>query len=471
MREGQMGSRFRFQISFIVAAAVAMFTSPARAQSGGDSDGGGALGDVIVWAIKEGLERLFEPLEGIIEQHANDVVEIIVGTPHPNRVFTQPTNNSWPDIYGYFWDAIVPLSLLLWALAVGLVVFLESTSYLFSSYHRTKLKRRAFAGLLGILAWWWMDAFARQFTQDLALFLAPDLSDIELFQTLSFGSLGALMTALTLSVDFFLFALVILIYFIREVMLYLFTLMMPILIALWIPGVGPFSLVSKFMKRLAGFYVPFLFMTIPVVLLFRLAEILDSNFAISLSGIGAWLTALVIPIVAIVSPFILFWQAGSIFFMAQSASHHASGRRAKSRLDGTKSRAGDAALGGQNFSRGAQGKSALKPNGQAVLGSGDSRAHAAGSRLNDAGSRLRGALARSSSTTASADSGSSDSVSTQSSSPTDTSTDGASDGDSSSQSSEDHAQDFGALRDPGRTNDTSTDRDSDAIDDEPRYIR
>ncbi|WP_436909055.1 hypothetical protein [Halosimplex marinum] len=466
-----MGSRFRFQISFVVAAVVAAFTSPAQAQSGGDSSGGGALGDVFVWAIQEGLEKLFEPLEGIIEKHANDVIEIIVGTPHPNRVFVQPTNNSWPDIYGYFWDTIVPLSLLLWALAVGLVIFLESTSYLFSSYHRTKLKRRAFAGLLGILAWWWMDAFARQFTQDLALFLAPDLSDIELFQTLSFGSLGALMTALTLSVDFFLFALVVLIYFIREVILYLFTLMMPILIALWIPGVGPFSLVSKFMKRLAGFYVPFLFMTIPVVLLFRLADILGSSFGISLSGIGAWLTALVIPIVAIASPFVLFWQAGSIFFMAQSASHHASRRRAKSRLGGTKSRAGTVAHGGRNFSRGAQGKSALKPNGQAVLGSGDSRAHAAGSRLNDAGSRLRGALAQPSSTDAQSDAGSADSSPTQSNNTTDNSGGDASDEQSRSQSSDSRAQEFGALRDPTRTDDTNSDRDRDAIDDEPRYIR
>jgi hypothetical protein len=440
---------------------------PVQAQS----DDGGALGNTIVWAVKEALRVLFSPLERLVEKHANDVIALIVGTPHSNVAFVAPSNNSWPDIYAYFWDVVVPLSLLLWALSVGIVIFLESTSYLFSGYHRTKLKRRAFAGLLGILAWWWMDVFARQFMNELAIFLAPDLSQITLFETISFGAAGALVTAIVLAVDFFLLALVVAIYFIRIVVLYLFTLLMPILIALWIPGVGPFSYVSTFVKRLAGFYVPFLFMPIPVALLFRLAQILGQNFGLSTQGLTTWLAALIIPIVAIVSPFVLFWQAGSIFFMAQSASRHASTRRAKSRLGGTQSRVGTVAHGGRNFSRGAQGKAALKPDGQAVFGSGDSRAHAAGSRLNDTGSRLRGALVRSSSTTASADTGSSDRARTQSSSSTETSTDDTSDENSQSQSADSRTQTFDALRDPSRTDDTSTDRDSAAIDDEPRYIR
>jgi len=43
---------------------------------------------------------------------------------------------------------------------LGIVIFLESTSYLFGSYHRSKLKKRAFSGLLGILSWWWVAALA-----------------------------------------------------------------------------------------------------------------------------------------------------------------------------------------------------------------------------------------------------------------------------------------------------------------------
>jgi len=440
-----------------IIAFTGWLSAPVRAQSE-DESSGGALGDVIVWAIEKALEVLFKPLEIVVERHGNFVVELIVGTPHPNRVFDEPTNNSWPTIYVYFWDVIVPLSLLLWALAIGLVIFLESTSYLFSSYHRTKLKRRAFAGLLGILSWWWLDGLARQFVHELTVYLSPDLSSIELFQTLSFGSLGAIITAITLSVDFALLAIVVLIYFIREIVLYLFTLMMPILIAFWIPGVGPFSLVSKFMQRLAGFYVPFLFMTVPVVLLFRLAQLLGENFALSIDGIGAWLSALIIPIVAIVSPFILFWQAGSIFFMAQSASHHSSRRRAHGRVAGVQERGQTATHSGRNFVRGVRGQQAVNSDGQAVFNSGNSRAHAAGSRLNTTGSRLRGALASENSAEASSNASSSGSDSAGSTSDT---------------STESRNQRFDTLRDrsDSRTKQRRKTRDDRAVDDDPRYIQ
>jgi len=439
------------------AAGVQFLIGSARAQTS-DGSGGGALGDVIVWAITEALKILFSPLEGIIQNHANDVLTVIVGTPHPNSVFSEPTNGSWPGIYTYFWDTIVPLTLLLWALAVGIVIFLESTSYLFSSYHRTKLKRRAFAGLLGILAWWWMDALARQLIHELTLFLAPNLSDITLFETLSFGAVGSITAIASLSVDLFLLGLVLLIYFVREVVLYLFTLLVPILIAFWIPGVGPFRLVSEFTKRLAGFYVPFLFMTVPVALLFRLGEILGNSFGFSVEGLGAWLVALIIPIVAVVSPFVLFWQAGSIFFMAQSASHHSSRRRAHGRITGAQERGQTATHGGRNFVRGVRGQQAVNADGQAVFNSGNSRAHAAGSRLNTTGSRLRGTLAREHTTEAESNASPSGRESSRSSSDT---------------STESRNQRFETLRDRADSRDERRreKRDSGAVDDDPRYIQ
>ncbi|QLH79953.1 hypothetical protein HZS55_08015 [Halosimplex rubrum] len=453
--------------------AIQPIVGIAHAQSGDESGGGGALGDTIVWAIKEALRVLFNPFRELIETYGNDIVSIIVGTPHPNSVFNAPSNSSWPDLYVYYWDQIIPLSLLLWTLSIGLVIFLESTSYLFSSYHKTKLKRRSFTGLLGILSWWWMDAFARQFMNELAIFIAPDLSQISLFKTISFGSVGALTTAIVLSVDFFLLCLVIAIYFIRIVVLYLFTLLMPVLIALWIPGVGPFSLVSNFMKRLAGFYVPFLFMPVPVAFLFQLAQILGQNFGFSTHGLTTWLAALVIPIVAIVSPFVLFWQAGSIFFMAQSASHHASSRRARSRFGKTRDLGESAAHGGRNFVRGARGQAAIQPDGQVVFDSGRSRAHAAGSRLNDTGSRLRGTLQRSANTETRPDGGAAN-RSTAPTSDTASSDDATSDDTTSGDAAETNSRDaaFEALRDPARTGDRSqADQDRAAIDDEPRYIR
>jgi len=459
---------------------------------------GSGLGDTIVGAIREALELLFQPIEVVVERHANDVVELVVGTPYPNAVFAEPTNGAWPSLYTYYWDVITPLSLLLWGLAIGLVIFLETTSYLFSSYHRAKLKRRAFAGLLGLLSWWWMDALARQFMHELAVFLAPDLSQIALFETLSFGAMGAIGTVLTLSVDFVLLVLIALIYFMRQIVLYLFTLMMPILIALWIPGVGPFALVSGFMKRLAGFYFPFLFMTVPVALLFRLGQLLGENFELSMGGLGAWLTALVIPIVAVVSPFILFWQAGALFFMVERASHHTSSRRARNRLGRGREASREARHAGATFVRGSRGDLAVARDGQTVLNSGNSRAHAAGSRLNDTGARFQSVLPGTGTSTTedsagrTGDTGSGhtdrtgerdDSRSSEGERDDGRSNDGERDGGKSADSASGEAgeessgnrnSDFETLRDRDRSPGRRTRRDSDgdgAADDEPRYIQ
>jgi uncharacterized membrane protein YgcG len=182
--------------------------------------------------------------------------------------------------------------------------------------------------------------------------------------------------------------LIAILYFVRQVVLYLFVLLMPILIVLWIPGVGPLSLVSGFVRKLAGFYVPFLFMTVPVALLFRLGELLGTSADLSMEGLGLWLTALVIPIVAVVSPFVLFWQAGALLFVTDRLARHGSRHRARERVDRAQTATQETTHGGRNFVRGARGQPAVRGDGQTLLGSGGSRAHAAGSRLNGARGRL-----------------------------------------------------------------------------------
>ena len=368
-------------------------TDPAVSQANGNGNNG-ALGDVIVDALQELLKVLFSPIEAVIESHGDAVLQTVVGTPHPDAVFSQPTNAVWPGIYEYYWKVIVPLSLSLFGLAIGIIIFLESTSHLFSGYHRSKLKRRAFAGLLGILSWWWIAALSLRFMDALAGFLVPTVSEISLFQTLSFTGMGALGIVVTLSTNFLLFVLIGLVYLVRQLALYLFVFLMPLLIVFWIPGVGPFVLASKFMKKLAGFYVPFLFMTVPVALLFRLGEILGTSFGVSAGGFGAWLTALVIPFLAVVSPFVLFWQAGALFFIADRAAQHVSAERAQGRMTRGREQVQTATQEGRNFIRGMRDEPAVRAGGQYVLDSGGSRAHATGQRLNTAGAQLRDVITR-----------------------------------------------------------------------------
>ena len=497
-------ARYAAATGLLVAAV-----QPAVAQDGGDDGGGGlldGLGDIIIGALTELLRILFSPIRSVIEDHGDALLDLVVGTPHPDLVFSAPTNGPWPNIYSYYWEAIVPLSLSLFGLSIGLVIFFESTSHLFSTYHRTKLKKRAFSGLLGILSWWWIAALSLRFIDSLAAFLIPSVSDISLFQTLSFTGMGVLGLVFTLSTDFVLFVLIGLIYLVRQLALYLFVLMMPLLIVFWIPGVGPFSLVAKFMRRLAGFYVPFLFMTIPVALLFRVGDLLGQSADFSATGIGVWLTALVIPFAAVASPFVLFWQAGLILFVADRASRHVSAQRARNRLSRGRERVQQAGRGGRNFVRGVRNKPAIRGNGQTMLDSGDSRAHAAGQRVNRGESRLRGTFSNrgdggggggsggSGGGSSSSDSGGNDGAGGRGGSdgggnnggpgrrsdggPDSSSNDGgvgstgddtaANDGESRSDANRNRDAGRDKLRDPRRS---SRDRDSTYVDDEPRYLQ
>jgi hypothetical protein len=335
------------------------------------------------------IELLFSPIRTFIENNAGAVLRTTVGTPHPNAVFVQPTNDPWAEVYAVYWRGIIPLCLSLFGLSVGVVILLESTSHLFSSYHRSKLKRRAFSGLLGILAWWWLAALSLRFMDALAGLLVPSLSTVSLFKTLSFSGMGILGTVVALSADFVLFLLVALIYIVRQFVLYLFVFLMPLLIVLWIPGVGPFALVSRFMRKLAGFYVPFLFMTIPVALLLRLADVLGSSLGPSGGEFGAWVTALVLPLLAVLSPIVLIWQAGALFFVADRTARHVSASRANDRLQRGRTHAREGEQAGRNFVRGLRNAQPVDKNGQYMLGSGDSRAYAVGQRLHDAGGQLR----------------------------------------------------------------------------------
>ncbi len=82
---------------------------------------------------------------------------------------------------------------------------------------------------------------------------------------------------------------------------------MPLVIVFWVPGIGPFAPVARLMSRLAGFYVPFLFMTVPIAVLFRLGELLGDSVTVSIGGFGQWLLAIVTPLIAVIAPFVLLW--------------------------------------------------------------------------------------------------------------------------------------------------------------------
>ncbi|MBV0903507.1 hypothetical protein KTS37_17120 [Halomicroarcula salina] len=425
------------------------------------------LGDVFVDSFERFLEKLSDSVFGFVGDNVEALVDLIVTTPRPDAIFNAPTNGGWPSLYTYYWETMVPLSLLLWALSLGVVIFLESTSHLFSGYHRTKLKKRAFAGLLGILSWWWLAAISLRFVDGLVEFLVPNLDSIGLFETVSFGAMGVAGMTLAASLDVAIFLVLALIYLVRQMVLYLYVLLVPLVIVFWVPGVGPFAPVARLMSRLAGFYVPFLFMAVPVAVLFRLGKVLGDSVTLSIGGFGQWLLAIVTPLIAIIVPFVLFWQAGALFFMVDRASQHSSRRRVHDRKERVENTGEQGVLGVKNLRRGLAGQSAIRASGQTVLRSGSSRAHAVGQKASRARGTLRSRLGRSS-TERSGFSDRNRSGSSEKSSD-DTSRD---DGERTANRDETEPTDAEASGERGSEPESTEtdDSDSDSDDDTPRYI-
>jgi hypothetical protein len=364
-------------------------TGGAASGGGGPAVSPGVIADAMVDALTEFLRALVSPITSLIESHGGALVRLLVQTPHPTRAFGTPVATPWQALHSYYWETLVPLALMLFGLAVGVVILLESTSHLFSGYHQARLKRRALVGLLGILSWWWLNAFALQFVDALTGALVPSLAEISLFQTLSFGAIGVLGTVLSLGADLIVFLLLGVLYYGRQVVLFLYTLLMPVLLVLWIPALGPFGVLAQFARRLASFYVPFLFMPLPVAVLFRLGDLLGTSADLSMGGIGAWLAAIVIPIAALVAPLVLVWQTGRLALVVDQAARRLSVRQARSRAGRTRAGATTAAHRGRNLVRGVRGQPAQRSNGQTVFGSGSSRGHAAGQRVRRALTRVR----------------------------------------------------------------------------------
>ena len=426
-----------------------------------------SLGDVLVDSFERFLEKLAESVFGFVGDNVEALIDLIVTTPRPDAVFTAPTNGGWPSLYTYYWETMVPLSLLLWGLSLGVIIFLESTSHLFSGYHRTKLKKRAFAGLLGILSWWWLAAISLRFVDGLVEFLVPNLGSIGLFETVSLGAMGVAGMTLAASLDLAIFLVLALIYLVRQMALYLYVLLMPLVIVFWIPSVGPFAPVERLMSRLAGFYVPFLFMAVPVALLFRLGEVLGESVTLSIGGFGQWLLAIVAPLIAVIVPFVLFWQAGALFFMADRAAQHSSRHHMRDRKETVENTGQRGRLSVKNLRRGLAGQSAIRASGQEVLGSGSSKAHAVGRKASQTRRTIRSRLDTSATDSPGPGEGTGSDPSEKSRDRT-----GRDDDDTPANSSETESTDSEPSDD--RTSDAesneSEDADSDSDDDPPRYI-
>jgi len=237
---------------------------------------------------------------GLVEGY-NSLSEEFFGTPTPptngNFVFGQPTTEPWIQLH----EVLVMGEVTLIALLI-LIVTVQGrhTIRIFnfgSRYQARKVRKTAWSGVLLIVTWYWVGVLALYLVDGFTIGLLPDYNAVAdsllvfLSVSLSNPALSLLMAAIGGIAMWILQAL----FFLREILLYVFFYGMPIGIAI---AYGNLPVVSQIARQMCLKFIPLAVMPLPVALLFKGYELLFG------SGTSA--------VVAPESPFLSYLVATSL---------------------------------------------------------------------------------------------------------------------------------------------------------------
>ncbi|MFC6723486.1 hypothetical protein ACFQE1_03595 [Halobium palmae] len=220
--------------------------------------------DVVDWII-----GLF--MDGLTTGY-NNLTEEMFGTPTPQTngafVFGEPTNAPWSTIQ----DTLVGGEIMLIALLL-LVMSVQGrhTIRIFnvgSAYEARRTKKTAWVGAFLIIVWYWVGVLSLYIVDGFSIALMPGMASI---RNVMLGFLSVTLTNPGLSLLFALiggtsmWALEALFY-IREVLLYVYLYGMPIAIAL---GYGNIPIVSDIAMGFCKRFVPLAVLPLPASIVFK----------------------------------------------------------------------------------------------------------------------------------------------------------------------------------------------------------
>ncbi|OVE82996.1 hypothetical protein B2G88_18075 [Natronolimnobius baerhuensis] len=278
-------------------------------------------------SLTEFGRRWFEDIvETIIEWFQDGLIdgydylsEELFGTPVPetdgNFVFGQPTNEPWIGLH----DALVTGEIMLLSLLL-LVIFVQGhhTIRIFdfgSVYQARKARRSAWTGAVLIVTWYWVAVLALYLVNGFTIALVPGIDALIdgvldfLEVSITNPALALLMAGIGGIAMWILQAL----FFIREILLYIYLYATPIAIAV---AYGYLPVVSRIAKQIAIKFVPLAIMPLPVAILFRGYDLLfgtGTNSAIAPeSAFLSYIIGASLPIFALVLIWKLFAYASPL---------------------------------------------------------------------------------------------------------------------------------------------------------------
>ena len=273
--------------------------------------------DVVLEGFKEVIDWIIGLfLNGLTAGYEALTAEMF-GTPTPKTtgsfVFGEPTNGPWPVIR----DALVGGEVMLVALLI-LVICVQGrhTIRIFnvaSAYEARKSQKTAWTGALLIITWYWVGVLTLYLVDGFTIALMPSLN------TLTKAMLNFLTASLTNPALAFLLALIgggamwILqaVFYIREVLLYIFLYAMPVAIAVAFGNVPVLSMVaSRFCKK----FIPLACAPLPAALLFKGYDLLYAGDAVlnPTTAFLQYLVAVSLPVLTLVVTWKMFRYASPL---------------------------------------------------------------------------------------------------------------------------------------------------------------
>ncbi|ELZ75365.1 hypothetical protein C5B89_10785 [Haloferax sp. Atlit-47N] len=259
--------------------------------------------DVVLEGFKDAIAWVTDVFREGLSTGYQDFTESVFGTPTPQTngvfMFGTPSNAPWPSIR----DALIGGDVMLLALLL-LVMCVQGRHAIRifnfgSTYKASKTKKTAWTGAFLIILWYWVSVLALYLIDGFTIALLPDLTTLRnvmvgfLSATVMNPLLGLLLAALGGISMWAIQAL----FFIREILLYVYVYGMPIAIAL---GYGNIPVLSDIATGFAKRFVPLVVLPLPAAVVFKGYDLLFASGTFSPpTAFLQYLVAVSLPVIAL----------------------------------------------------------------------------------------------------------------------------------------------------------------------------
>ncbi|WP_181692612.1 hypothetical protein [Natronomonas sp. LN261] len=269
--------------------------------------------------FEDAVETLIEWFQTGLSDGYREITESLFGTPVPETsdtfVFGRPENEPWVALY----ESLVGGEIMLLALLLLLIcVQGRHTVRIFdigSSYEARKTRRSAWTGAFLIVVWYWAAVLSLYLVNGFTIALVPEI-EVLMGAMIDFLEVSVTNPALALLMaaigGFAMWALQAL-FFIREILLYVYLYAMPIGLAVAFGGI---PVVSRVAKAVCMKFVPLAILPLPVAIFFKGYELLFSNGTESAvapdSAFLSYLVAASLPVLSLIIIWKLFKYASPV---------------------------------------------------------------------------------------------------------------------------------------------------------------